>query len=316
MTLFLVDLASYQEGIDLAAVRRAGFGLANIKTSQGNWYTWSAARTYADRARVQGFGLSTFHWLDNTASGAEQARIAYGHMVELGGPDGMAHQCDNEDTTRPASWAITRDYVHAMQDLLGRPIVMYTGDWWATAPARAGWDVASLTPYLMAAPNRDYLPGYPGDDSADWLAGYWGYDYLSLMQYAVAPIDGAGGGKISKTAIRSPEVWAALTGGDDMPLSEDDIARIWAYKIGGPNNHREVHFRLSDAADMITDGKSSYDGQAYGVPVALENLHAAVDNLSVAGVDPDALAAKVAERLDYGKLAQALAAELAHRLDS
>jgi hypothetical protein len=216
----LVDLASYQEGISLPAVLAAGFTAVNVKLTQGNWYRWAAGKAYADSARGLGMGISTFSWIDNSATGAAQAAYAYQQMRAIGGPDGCAHQCDCEDSVRPATFAIWRDYINWWQDKLGRPIANYTGDWWWQP---RGWDGASLTPYLWASPNSGYLSSYPGDTSSAWHAGYGGWTDYSLLQYAVQAVTGAGGGNLSKTAIRDPHVWTALTGGKtDMARLMDD----------------------------------------------------------------------------------------------
>jgi hypothetical protein len=222
----LVDLASYQQGINLGAVKAAGFGAVNIKLTQGVNYTWSAGRAYADAARALGMGICTFSWIDNSASGATQAAYAFRQMQAIGGPAGMAHQCDCEDTSRPATWAIWRDYVSWWQDKLGRHVANYTGDWWWQP---RGWNGSGLTPYLWAAPNNGYLSTYPGDASPAWSAGYGGWGSYSLLQYAVSSIVNAGGGNLSKTAIRDPAVWAALTGGGDyVGITDIDTAYlIW-----------------------------------------------------------------------------------------
>lgn len=145
----------------------------------------------------------------------------------------MAHQLDCEDTQRPATQQIMRDYVTAMQDHLGRHIVLYTGDWWWQP---RGWDGASLTPYVWAAPNAGYLSAYPGDTSSYWRAGYGGWGDYAILQYAVSPISGAGGGNISKSAIRDSRVWAALTGTaikeDGMAFADDMLA--WGGADSGP----------------------------------------------------------------------------------
>jgi peptidase C39-like protein/glycosyl hydrolase family 25 len=215
MTLFLVDIASYQHSpspINVAAAKNAGVNLVNIKTSQGTGYVFREGRIYADAARANNVGICTFHWLTNSASGSAQADFAYKQMVALGGPDGMAHECDTEDN---ASEQVFRDYVSAMQDKLGRHIMVYSGDWWWQNSSR-NWRGSDLTPYYTAAPNDGYLGSYPGDDSRHWHAGYGGWDSLSMMQYAVSPMDGVGGGKLSKSAIRDHSVWTALTGGTPM----------------------------------------------------------------------------------------------------
>jgi hypothetical protein len=235
MTLHLLDIASYQAGLNLAAAKAAGFGAVNIKTTQGVSYVNEAAKDWAKEARRLGMGICTFHWLDNSASGKEQAHRAFQWMTLLGGPQGMAHQCDNEDN---ATWQITRDYVTEMRALLGRHIAMYTGDWWWNIPARR-WNGASLTPYLWAAPSVGYLSTYPGDQSPYWKADYGGWSERSVLQYAVGPIPGAGGGAISKSAIRDPRVWPALTGAIGAPTeppqpSEQEPTMFIAKRKGDP----------------------------------------------------------------------------------
>lgn len=224
MTLYLFDIASYQAGIDLVKVRQAGFTIANVKTSQGVGYTFKSAGDYCRQAHALGMGVSVFHWLDNSGTGSAQAGACWkvlAPIVAAVGP--VALQIDCEDSAKPATWAILRDFHNAMADHLGHRPYLYTGDWWATATAeRRGWNVAGLTPWLMAAPNNGYPGTYPGDGAPQWRAGYWGYDALSLMQYAVGPIAGAGGGDISKTAIRDASVWPALTGGGGSSLVADD----------------------------------------------------------------------------------------------
>jgi hypothetical protein len=213
MTQFLIDIASYQhqpendKPLDLAAARSKGVTLVNIKTTQGVHYTFTPGKIYADQARALNMGICTFHYLTGSASGASQADYAWRQILSLGGPQGIAHECDCE---KDATEAIYRDYVTAMQDKLQRHILTYSGDWWWK---ERGWHGADLTPYYTAAPNDGYPGVYPGDDSPMWRAGYGGWGDMAMMQYAVSPLAGAGGGKLSKSAIRDPAVWAALTGG-------------------------------------------------------------------------------------------------------
>jgi hypothetical protein len=255
MTLHLLDIASYQAGLDLGKAKAAGFGAVNIKTSQGNSYTFQQAPDWAKEARRLGMGICTFHWLDNSTSGAEQARIAFDWMKRLGGPQGMAHQCDNEDN---ATWQITRDYAAEMQHLLGRNIAMYTGDWWWTG---RGWNGASLTPYVWAAPNAGYLNAYPGDQSPHWRANYGAWNDYSVLQYNVGPIAGAGGGNVSKSAIRDPKVWAVLTGGTDS-LSAQEVADIKAAIAAEGNLTRRqvINEALKLYGPDTTDGYKTLGG--------------------------------------------------------
>jgi hypothetical protein len=250
----LVDLASYQEGISLPAVLAAGFTAVNIKLTQGNWYRWTNGKAYADSARNLGMGLCTFSWIDNSASGATQAAYAYQQMQAIGGPDGVAHQCDCEDSARPASWQTWVDYIHWWQDKLGRDVANYTGDWWW--PSHMGNRGAEVCKYLWAGPNAGYLSSYPGDTSSAWHAGYGGWTDYSLLQYAVQAVSGAGGGNLSKTAIRDPNVWAVLTGKKVMDVAlADDPDGKWMFPrveamaklqkpSGGPEKGTDLPFVL------------------------------------------------------------------------
>ena len=288
MTLTLIDIASWQtaekrarDPLNLSVAKKAGVDLVNIKIGQGDWYGFrSWMRDYANEARRLGLGVSTFHWLDNTASGAAQAKIAYARMKELGGPDNMAHQCDCEDSNKPATFAIWRDYVNAMQDYLGRKIVNYTGDWWWKPK---GWTGAGVTPYLWAAPNAGYPGYYPGDASASWKAGYGGWDNYSVLQYAVSPIEGAGGGNLSKSAIRDPKVWAALTGANredpnEMAMDKATFIQWFQEALGDPE------------VDKILKAKGwQYIGG--GIPAGMSTLNVLNEDL----VNGRALLADVAE---------------------
>ena len=87
---------------------------------------------------------------------------------------------------------------------------MYTGDWWWNIPARR-WNGASLTPYLWAAPSVGYLSTYPGDQSPYWKADYGGWSERCVLQYAVGPIPGAGGGNSSVvTTLRASRLRVSI----------------------------------------------------------------------------------------------------------
>ncbi len=220
----IVDCARWQverpDPLDLAKAQAAGINAVNIALDRGRstdvLSDW--ARTYADKARGLGMGISAYRWVDNRQSGAEHARRALARMKLLGGPDGMAHGVDCEDN---ADLDTLADYVTAMQQARGRPIAVYSGRWWLRP---RGWNVAALSPFLWAAPSVGYLTDYPGDDSPHWQVDYGGHSALALMQYAVKPLPGTG--DCSLTAVRDPAVWAALTG---IPLTPEDPMATAAY---------------------------------------------------------------------------------------
>lgn len=223
MTDYVADVARWQRDLPLSQLVLAGFGAVNIKTSHGLTSGSAIYPNQADdlararEARSLKLRLCTFHWLDNTASGAAQARLAFDRIKLMGGPVGIAHSLDCEDKDKPATWQIWTDYVMTMSGLLGRPIFAYTGDWWWADHFR-GRIGSTLTPYLWAAPNDGYPGSYPGDSAPEWswTKSVGGWTKLSAMQYSdSAPPFGPGVTtkvNISKTAIRDRAVWRAVAG--------------------------------------------------------------------------------------------------------
>lgn len=224
MTRYIADYSEYQGTLTAADFHRAEFQVINFKTSHNLGTARVHRRIVAEiaSARALGMGIGSYHWLTGDSPGAEQARYAHGRLKALGIAAGTMHTVDVEeqedaDAEKPPTWAHVRDYVNMMRTLLGRPVQIYTGDWWWTDPSR-GWNGASVTPYLMAAPNAGYLDAYPGATSSHWRAGYGGWPYLSTMQYVGEQplIYPNGGGRstidVSKSAQRDESVWRALTG--------------------------------------------------------------------------------------------------------
>jgi len=219
-TKHFVDIASYQAGINVAALPSKGVSMVNIKTSEGTTYVFQDAPKYAQQARAAGLDIIAFHFL-RAGSGVAQAQLMQQRISAMGGPDGMIIECDTE---ADASQQTIRDFIVHMQNWLGRPVMVYTGDWWWQP---RGYNVSDLTPYVTAAPNVGYVGSYPGDQSSHWNAGYGGWSVLSAMQYDVSPLAGVGGGNLSKSAIRDPNVYRALTGKTGnkiLPKEDDDMA--------------------------------------------------------------------------------------------
>jgi hypothetical protein len=316
-TSFLIDIASYQAGLNLGVVRNAGFSKVNIKLTQGNWYTYGGGPSMAAAARALGMDVIGFHWLDNTASGADQARYCWAQAGRVG-VDGI--QLDCEDSARPATWQIIQDFTKWMQDTMGRHLVIYTGDWWWRP---RGYPGASLTPYVWAAPNAGYQAAYPGDTSASWTAGYGGWSSYALLQYAVSAITGAGGGNLSKTAIREPGIWAALTGrtvGTSMEqtdkvvgsqargntvgdvLADDTSMRDWLYGRPGDTSPAGLGHNPPPAGsrlDLIFKAIQSSGGAGLLSDAQLDSIATALARLVPTA---DQVADKVAAKLAAGTM--------------
>lgn len=260
MTLLVADIALWQQGLTIAQLRAAGVGAINVKVSHGLGLKSvhpDAARWIAE-ARAAGMGVSTFHWLDSSALGADQAVHAHQQIRALAGSTtGVAHLVDVESELDPPSEACYRDYVTTMTRLLGRPIGTYTGDHWWQPRSWAG-----KTPWLHAAPNAGYLGTYPGDTSAHWRAGYGGWADLAVMQYGVVTIAGI---RVSMSAVRDVAVWEAMTGGTVTTAKANHrAARALLLQHLDMHPGRAVHNDLDPLeAGIVGDTPHTVGGDSY-----------------------------------------------------
>jgi len=214
MTVTLGDYAQWQETLTPADFVRAGLDGINFKTSHGLGQK-SVHPKIVQRiaeARALRMPIASFHYLTAEGSGRAQAEYAYSRLVALGLQHNTVHQVDCE---ADATYAILTEYVTTMRKLLGRPVVIYSADWWWIP---RGWAGSTLSPYVWSAPNTGYTTGYPGDTSPLWACGWGGWPTMAILQYEVGPLRYPGGStsgdlKVSKSAIRDLAVWAALAGG-------------------------------------------------------------------------------------------------------
>lgn len=280
-----VDVSRYQaersNPLDLPQAVDAGYTIANVALTGGRGYvsgTW--AKSYLDAAALLGMGRSVYHWLDGRSTGAQQAGEQLTRMAQLFGKNlgGFAHCVDIEETgangITPPTWQHVRDYVDAVQQALGRHVVIYSGDWWWPS----GWVGATLTPYLMAQPNAGKQAAYPGDDSPHWQAGYGGWPELAVMQWGVAPLPGTG--DCSLSAIRDPAVWAVITGGKPMAwvnIPASDGLRD-EFNTVAPNRDKASDGTIGDGehATGVSDHNPDETGNTGGVEDtdAINEVHA------------------------------------------
>jgi hypothetical protein len=223
VTFHLADITSHQDDparpLRQADVWAAGFRALGLKTSHGVGllHVHDDVRSWATWGRSMDMGLASCHWLTGDASGLAQAEHAYRQVQALGLTSKAAHIVDVEAGDITAK--IYGEYVAAMSHLLLRPIITYTGDWWAAS--RPWLKPSQASPWLMGAPAPGYQPEYPGDDSGMWEDGYAGYAALSIMQYRVAKVAGV---KVSQSAVRDPDLWADMTG---VPRVASQAYRDW-----------------------------------------------------------------------------------------
>ncbi|MFI5910927.1 glycoside hydrolase family 25 protein [Dactylosporangium sp. NPDC051541] len=208
MTIFGVDIAgSYQAGINIHQLKNEGYAFVACKATEGTTYQAPHFDEWIPAIKAEGMIPGAYHFLRNS-DGAAQARFFLARLAKHGGPAGMLVQLDCE---ADASWAVVQAFVAEWNARTGSyPFAFYTGDWWLQP---RGWNVASLTPYLWAAPNRGYTDSYTGDTANDWNAGYGGFTRMSIDQFTAKGTAGGIRGNVDIDAVRDPAVLATLVRG-------------------------------------------------------------------------------------------------------
>jgi hypothetical protein len=204
-----IDLSRWQTALRIADLP-AATAFVNISLSRGLFAPvgiGAARQTWAADARKAGKVLLGYHWLDATASGAEQwAACKREALTVFGSLAGWGLQLDCE---ADATYEHVVAFASAARADLGRPIAFYSGDWWLDS---RNWpELASRFPYLWATANDGWLAGVPEDRSKHWRwTGKGGWPHLSLLQWSAA--QKIAGVTVSSTVVRNPEVLCALTG--------------------------------------------------------------------------------------------------------
>lgn len=179
MTLWGIDIASWQAGLDLDAVAREGFGAVIAKASQGDNYSnpeYQAQKSGALRNRLH---FMAYHYvMAGTPAAAQVDRF---ESVE---PDrGVPVMLDVEDGSGGV------EQVRALVDEFGRrgyAVKLVYLPRWYWSHGRLGEPDLSALPPLMASNYGSDQPGYasslyPGDNSPGWAP--YGGGTVAILQF-------------------------------------------------------------------------------------------------------------------------------------
>ena len=219
MALRGLDIASYQDGIDLGA---CDYDFAIVKATQGTSYTWRKAREWADAVLSRGKLLGLYHY----ANGADAASEADHFLTVAGGYVGRAVLCldwesqDNQlfGSGQDSAWVDAfRSRVH---DRTGVWPIVYVQ---ASAIGAVGVDARHLWVAQYASMEQT------GYQDSPWREGAYG---CVMRQYtSTGRVDGYGADIDLDKFYGGVTDWAALAkGGDAMPDSIDavcDDGRWW-----------------------------------------------------------------------------------------
>jgi hypothetical protein len=264
MTIHFPDVSHYQAGL-----RLAGAAAVIAKATQGTGYRDPAYAGFKAQAIALGIPFAAYHWLDTT-SAATQAKNCFGVV----GPD-VPLMIDDEQNIIDVGHTLA--FVQAYRALGGRVVLEYAPRWvWERSgkPDLRPLAAAGLALVSSNYPTAGYTASGPG-----W-ATYGGVT-PTIWQYTdVQPF---GGQRVDFNAYRGTgdqlrALFNPLTIGADMAWDAKTTDNV-AFTLLDGGEHQPVHVRL----------------QALRADVA--KLQAAVDTLATGGVDMDALATAVADKL-------------------
>lgn len=332
MPIWIADISNWQAGLNVEQVIAEGYTAVVCKATEGTNFRDGQFDGWIRRIRAAGAIPGAYHFI-RAGDGAAQARFFHSRLTPHGGPAGMLIQLDCE---ADASWDTIRAWVAEWNRLTdSHPFLLYTGAWWWKP---RGFKGASLTPYLW---HSSYVDGsdygsrlYAKVPGSWWTPGYGGWDRATILQFSSKGRVAGQNIDVNAFAGSLDELRALTRNGKDntsMDLSYNPYGK--PAEFGG----REAGVLLADIYGQILGGKSPYDGSpgwlSLQVATARDNAKTAADQataaagqakaaadgvaaLKLGGVNPDEVAAKVVAGIDYGKLAKAVADEVATRLES
>lgn len=213
MTVFVADIASYQHGLNLAALRPDCVGV-EIKCTEGAGYVNPDYAGWLVQAKSAALVTVAYHYVNGDAPAAQAANLAanIGDKslpvmldIELGSGN-LPHVLEVTD-------AMTSAGLH--------PKLLYFPEWYwqqVGAPALAA-PLGSRGLLLVSAHYPSMVSGspatlYPGDASPLWN-GYGGIELVTLLQFTDAALEG--GQKVDMNAYRGTETALRTALGAPVP---------------------------------------------------------------------------------------------------
>lgn len=207
MTIFYNDLSSYDAGF----VIPAGTPAVVAKATEGVYYHDAQYANFKAQAAKLGVPFSGYHFLKSESS--PEAQAAYYHDFAPGVPCML--DVETEGGSRPGvDWVLR--FMKALEGLGGRVWGVYYPHWYLSL---TGGDLGSVE-RAGAVIISSFYQTY--SDSGDgWLP--YGGATPRIWQFKSVPQD-------TNAFKGSAAELAALINGDDMPLSDADIGRIWDFE--------------------------------------------------------------------------------------
>ena len=214
MTTYGLDIAKYQDGLDLSTARSQGFAFCMAKCTEG---ISEVDRTYArfrDQAKASGLMFSAYHFLTTNANPTDQAHFCVNNLGDKSIP--IMLDVEKEGNSIP-QLSHVKEFISAAHNAGGRVSLCYIPEWY--------WRDYMGSPSLKGLPaivQSSYVNGtgfasaiYPGDNSNHW-AGFGGIG-PTLLQYSSSGKYSGYRGTIDVNAFK----------GTEAQLSEMDLFKEW-----------------------------------------------------------------------------------------
>lgn len=252
--LFLLDIAHYQQGLNIPLAASQGFVAIACKATEGTTFADPSFNTFIPQIKAAGLIPGAYHFL-RSGDGAAQARWFLSRVQVQGGPEGFLIQLDCEsDGLGPqmAAWAAEWNRLTGHH-----PFLIYSGSWWW--PRTGGYRGADLTPYLW---HSHYTTGsgsatalYGQVAGSWWTPGYGGWPRATLLQFTSTGT--AGGQLVDFSAYLGSldELRALTTTGDSMALIDDPHFRALIYRVAaiiGMQDTYDNHANNPAEVNMLT----------------------------------------------------------------
>lgn len=286
LTIYGVDVASYQGRPDWPSVHRAGIRFGFSKVTEGTGYinpTWGHNKA-AMAGLGDGFLPGAYHFLHG-GNGAAQARFFLQHTGDV---SGLAVALDVEAFGADA--ATSRDWVAEFKRLTGgHPVLGYYPKWYWQAHGQPSLDFFDGLWQSAYVSGTGSAAGLYGKVPASWWASFGG-ESVELLQYSSSATVPGISGHCDVSAFRGSfdELRALALGEDDMdPSTQVTINPYYA------DQHQFSHDSYS--AGFLWQGAVSETRKYGGAILAkLEAQQATIDKLVDAvaagpGVDVQAL---------------------------
>lgn len=319
MTIYGVDVASYQGQVSWSSVYSAGIRFGFSKVTESTSYvnpTWAHNRAGMFDLG-DGFLGGAYHFLHG-GSGAAQARY---FLSKAGDVSQLAVALDVEASGADA--ATSREWVAEFKDRTGgHPVIGYYPRWYweqTGRPDLSFFDTIWQSAYVSGSGSPSLLYGKV---PASWWATF-GNEPISILQFSSGGTVAGISGRCDVNAYRGTidELRALALGEDDMPLTAKDAEVIFQTDGILDNPVASTTNPKVRAAWLLTDTNQQIRAVAAMVAaLAKQSPNIDVDEDAIvqgvlAGLTPDKIAAAVTAVLP-ADLAEQVVTEIQQRLAS